>query len=147
MKNIPLYEQILIAMLLGLLWTFISEELGLLQFNINWLAPFGDIFMRLLKFIAVPLVLFSIIKVPPSPTAKRADASATDGDPTEDLTSLDGLGTSISASESDLKNRIGNSHFSAIPCAEECANYAEIVNVVGAVIITTLWPIGLFGDE
>jgi len=62
MKKIPLYQQILIAMLLGLLWTFMSEELGLLQFNINWLAPFGDIFMRLLKFIAVPLVLFSIIK-------------------------------------------------------------------------------------
>ena len=62
MKKTPLYEKILIAMLLGLLWTFLSEDLNLLQFNIDWLAPFGDIFMRLLKFIAVPLVLFSIIK-------------------------------------------------------------------------------------
>jgi len=62
MKKIPLYEKILIAMLLGLLWTFLSEDLNLLQFNVDWLAPFGDIFMRLLKFIAVPLVLFSIIK-------------------------------------------------------------------------------------
>jgi len=62
MKKTPLYKKILIAMLLGLLWTFLSEELNLLQFNIDWLAPFGDIFMRLLKFIAVPLVLFSIIK-------------------------------------------------------------------------------------
>jgi len=62
MKKIPLHEKIIIAMLLGLLWTFVSENLGILQFNIDWLAPFGDIFMRLLKFIAVPLVLFSIIK-------------------------------------------------------------------------------------
>ncbi len=62
MKKIPLHEKIIIAMLLGLLWTFISEELGILQFNVHWLAPFGDVFMRLLKFIAVPLVLFSIIK-------------------------------------------------------------------------------------
>jgi len=62
MKKIPLHEKIIIAMLLGLLWAFISEELDILQFNIHWLSPFGDIFMRLLKFIAVPLVLFSIIK-------------------------------------------------------------------------------------
>ena len=54
MKKIPLHEKIIIAMLLGLLWTFISEELGILQFNVHWLAPFGDVFMRLLKFIAVP---------------------------------------------------------------------------------------------
>ena len=62
MKKIPLHVKIIIAMLLGIIWTFLSENLGILQFNIDWLAPFGDIFMRLLKFIAVPLVLFSIIK-------------------------------------------------------------------------------------
>ena len=31
------------------------------QFTIDWIDPFGQIFIRLLKFIAVPLVLFSII--------------------------------------------------------------------------------------
>lgn len=35
--------------------------MGWNEFTINWIDPFGTIFIRLLKFIAVPLVLFSII--------------------------------------------------------------------------------------
>lgn len=35
--------------------------MGWNNFTINWIDPFGEIFIRLLKFIAVPLVLFSII--------------------------------------------------------------------------------------
>ena len=58
-----LHWKILIAMIIGVGWALISENsLFLNSFNTNWLAPFGDIFMRLLKLIAVPLVLFSIIK-------------------------------------------------------------------------------------
>ena len=62
MTKISLHWKILIAMLLGLVWALISENLELVSFNVLWLAPFGDIFMKLLKLIAVPLVLFSIIK-------------------------------------------------------------------------------------
>ena len=38
-----------------------SSFLGWNHFTITWIDPFGTIFIRLLKFIAVPLVLFSII--------------------------------------------------------------------------------------
>lgn len=62
MIKISLHWKILIAMLLGLIWALASENLNLVSFNILWISPFGDIFMKLLKLIAVPLVLFSIIK-------------------------------------------------------------------------------------
>ncbi|MBH75678.1 MAG: dicarboxylate/amino acid:cation symporter [Flavobacteriales bacterium] len=62
MIKISLHWKILIAMLLGLIWALASENINLVSFNILWLSPFGDIFMKLLKLIAVPLVLFSIIK-------------------------------------------------------------------------------------
>ncbi len=45
----------------GVVYAFISSALGWNEFTINWIDPFGTIFIRLLKFIAVPLVLFSII--------------------------------------------------------------------------------------
>tara|TARA_B100000900_G_scaffold167498_1_gene142161 strand:- start:215 stop:1480 length:1266 start_codon:yes stop_codon:yes gene_type:complete len=62
MIKISLHWKILIAMFLGLIWALVSENINLVSFNILWLSPFGDIFMKLLKLIAVPLVLFSIIK-------------------------------------------------------------------------------------
>ena len=34
---------------------------GITNFTADWVSPWGDIFIRLLKFIAIPLVLFSII--------------------------------------------------------------------------------------
>lgn len=61
MKNIPLHFKILIGLLAGVLYAFLSSWLGWNAFTINWIDPFGQIFIRLLKFIAVPLVLFSII--------------------------------------------------------------------------------------
>ena len=61
MKNLPLHIKIVIGLILGVLWAFISSFLGWNTFTINWIDPFGAIFIRLLKFIAVPLVLFSII--------------------------------------------------------------------------------------
>ncbi len=61
MKKLPLHVKIIIGLVLGIIWAFISSSLGWNQFTINWIDPFGQIFIRLLKFIAVPLVLFSII--------------------------------------------------------------------------------------
>ena len=57
----PLYVKIIIGLALGIVWSFLSSMLGWNQFTIDWIDPFGAIFIRLLKFIAVPLVLFSII--------------------------------------------------------------------------------------
>ena len=59
--KIPLYLQIIIALGLGIIWAFLSSYLGWSNFTSNWIAPFGDIFISLLKLIAIPLILFSII--------------------------------------------------------------------------------------
>ncbi len=61
MKKLPLHTKIILGLLAGVIWAFTSSYLGWNEFTINWIDPFGTIFIRLLKYIAVPLVLFSII--------------------------------------------------------------------------------------
>ena len=61
MKKLPIHVKIVVGLILGIVWAFISSLLGWNEFTIRWIDPFGIIFIRLLKFIAVPLVLFSII--------------------------------------------------------------------------------------
>ncbi|MBC6401666.1 MAG: dicarboxylate/amino acid:cation symporter [Ekhidna sp.] len=61
MKNLPLHTKIIIGLAAGIIYAFFSSALGWNEFTIHWIDPFGTIFIRLLKFIAVPLVLFSII--------------------------------------------------------------------------------------
>jgi len=61
MKKLPLHIKIIIGLVLGIIWAFISSYLGWNQFTINWIDPFGKIFIRILKAIAVPLVLLSIV--------------------------------------------------------------------------------------
>jgi len=61
MKKIPLHIKIILAMILGVLWALVSGALGWNKFTIDWIDPFGIIFINCLKFIAIPLVLFSII--------------------------------------------------------------------------------------
>ncbi|MEM1408815.1 MAG: dicarboxylate/amino acid:cation symporter [Bacteroidota bacterium] len=61
MKKLPIHIKIIIGLVLGVIWAFTSSALGWNEFTINWIDPFGVIFIRLLKFIAIPLVLFSII--------------------------------------------------------------------------------------
>ena len=61
MGKLALHWKILIAMALGIIWSLISGAYGLNGFTTNWIDPFGIIFINILKFIAVPLVLFSIV--------------------------------------------------------------------------------------
>jgi Na+/H+-dicarboxylate symporter len=61
MRKLPLHWKIIIGLILGIIYSLISSYLGWNKFTQNWIDPFGTIFIRLLKFIAVPLVLFSII--------------------------------------------------------------------------------------
>lgn len=61
MKKLALHWQIIIGLILGIVWALLSSQLGWSEFTINWIAPFGTIFINLLKLIAVPLVLFSVI--------------------------------------------------------------------------------------
>ena len=61
MKKLALHWKIIIGLVLGIIWALLSSQLGWSEFTINWIAPFGTIFINLLKLIAVPLVLVSII--------------------------------------------------------------------------------------
>lgn len=61
MRSIPLYWKIIFGLVAGILWAIASGYLGWSNFTGLWIAPFGRIFINLLKLIAVPLVFFSII--------------------------------------------------------------------------------------
>lgn len=61
-KRIPLHWQIIIGLIAGIIFALLSSVFGWKTFTLNWIAPFGTIFINLLKMIAVPMVLFSIIK-------------------------------------------------------------------------------------
>lgn len=56
-----LHWQIIIGMILGLLWGLLSSVAGWNEFTTTYVRPFGDIFITLLKLIAVPLVLASLV--------------------------------------------------------------------------------------
>lgn len=63
MKKLALHWKILIGMLLGVIFGFIMNSVdGGKGFVSNWINPFGTIFINLLKLIAVPLILASLIK-------------------------------------------------------------------------------------
>ncbi|MBJ6118801.1 dicarboxylate/amino acid:cation symporter [Pontibacter sp. BT310] len=61
MKKLALHWQILIGMTLGILWGMFASGFGLVNFTLDWVKPFGTIFINLLKLIAVPLVLVSLV--------------------------------------------------------------------------------------
>ncbi len=61
MKKLALHWKILIGMTLGVMWALVSSSMGWSQFTINWIDPFGTIFINLLKLIAIPLILASLI--------------------------------------------------------------------------------------
>jgi len=62
MKNLPLHWKILIGMALGVVFGVIAVNTGLEDFTRKWIMPWGKIFLNLLKLIAVPLILASLIK-------------------------------------------------------------------------------------
>ncbi|NND16850.1 MAG: dicarboxylate/amino acid:cation symporter [Eudoraea sp.] len=63
MRKLELHWQILIGMLLGLVFGFVMTypDWGR-EFVQNWINPFGNIFVKLLKLIAIPLILASLVK-------------------------------------------------------------------------------------
>tara|TARA_B100001113_G_scaffold264481_1_gene219444 strand:+ start:476 stop:1768 length:1293 start_codon:yes stop_codon:yes gene_type:complete len=61
MKKLALHWQIIIGLILGLLYGIIATNLGWGNFTSDWIAPFGTVFINLLKLIAMPLVLSSLI--------------------------------------------------------------------------------------
>lgn len=61
MKKLALHWQIIIGLLLGLVYGLIAANSGWQEFTSDWIAPWGKIFINMLKMIAVPLVLISLI--------------------------------------------------------------------------------------
>ena len=60
-KRLSLPMQIFIALAAGIAVGLICYFAGVADFTTKYLKPFGDIFVNLLKFIVVPVVLFSMI--------------------------------------------------------------------------------------
>ena len=63
MRKLELHWKILIGMVLGLIFGFIMLQIdGGNEFSADWIKPIGTIFVKLLKLIAIPLILASLIK-------------------------------------------------------------------------------------
>ena len=54
--------QILIGMVAGLLFGFLAANMGFEKFVVHWIKPLGTIFINLLKLIAVPMIITSLVK-------------------------------------------------------------------------------------
>ncbi len=62
MRKIALHIQILIGLLLGLLFAWVSVNAGWsASFTINYIKPFGTVFLNSLKMVAIPLIFVSLI--------------------------------------------------------------------------------------
>lgn len=62
MKELPLHWKILIGMFLGIVMGIVASMAGAHQLVIDWIKPFGTIFINLLKLIAIPLIITSLVK-------------------------------------------------------------------------------------
>ena len=63
MRRLELHWQILIGMAAGVLFGFLMSSISWgKDFVLDWIAPFGAIFIRLLRLIAIPLILVSLVK-------------------------------------------------------------------------------------
>jgi Na+/H+-dicarboxylate symporter len=62
LKKLPLWAKIFLGMGLGILWGLVAVWTGSERFTTNWISPWGNIFLKLLKLIAVPLIFVSLVK-------------------------------------------------------------------------------------
>jgi Na+/H+-dicarboxylate symporter len=61
-RKLPLWVKIFIGMGLGVLMGLVAVWTSVEQFTIDWIKPWGNIFLKLLKLIAVPLIFVSLVK-------------------------------------------------------------------------------------
>ena len=58
----PLHIQIILGLLLGVVWAFISLALNISSsFSTLYIQPLGNIFLNMLKMVAIPLVITSLV--------------------------------------------------------------------------------------
>lgn len=61
-RKFPLWLKIIIGMILGIIWGLFAVRVGLEKFTTDWIKPWGTIFIKLLKLVAVPLIFVSLVK-------------------------------------------------------------------------------------
>lgn len=59
--KIALATQIIIALILGVLLGLAANQFQFQTFVNQWIAPFGTLFIKALKFIAIPLIVISLL--------------------------------------------------------------------------------------
>ena len=62
MKRIPLYLQILIGLVVGVVIGFVAIAAGGEAVVNDWIRPFGNLFIKALVLVAVPLVFVTLVK-------------------------------------------------------------------------------------
>ena len=63
MNRLELHWKILIGMIAGVAFGFLMSSVSWgKDFVLDWIAPFGAVFIRLLRLIAIPLILVSLVK-------------------------------------------------------------------------------------
>jgi Na+/H+-dicarboxylate symporter len=61
-KTMPLYLRIIVGMVLGIIIGLAALPLHGELFVTHWIKPWGDLFIRLLQLIAVPLIFVTLVK-------------------------------------------------------------------------------------
>lgn len=66
-RRLPLYIQILLGMIAGIILGILALQFDTTRFNgiqfvQHWIRPWGQLFIRLLQLIAIPLVFISLVK-------------------------------------------------------------------------------------
>lgn len=61
MRKLPLHVWILLALVLGVVYGYLCAVMGATAHVLAFIKPVGDLFLNLLRMIAVPLVLFSLV--------------------------------------------------------------------------------------
>lgn len=63
MRKLELHWKILIGMVLGIVFGFVMTQVNWgVSFVSDWIQPLGTIFVKLLKLIAIPLIIASLVK-------------------------------------------------------------------------------------
>jgi Na+/H+-dicarboxylate symporter len=61
-RKLALHWQILIGMVAGVIFGLIMSSMGTTTFVSDWIKPIGTIFINLLKLLAIPLIIASLVK-------------------------------------------------------------------------------------
>jgi len=57
----PLWARVVCGLILGGIVGLIMHQLGLEEFVTNWIRPFGDVFIRLIRMLVVPLIFTTLV--------------------------------------------------------------------------------------